>query len=228
MHYSYMSVIDQAQLIVATSNDQVPYIDQLQTHSLHPSFLTKAQASSYESNSVIPAYFLSGREAREMEPNLGRNVIAALLLTETGIVDPRALSESLAREIADPEYLSNTLVGTGVGTTKGMRDVRGHGVIARGTRAVRIDPDETGKGWVAQLETGWEGKAEGEKGEVESVHADVVVNAAGMGAASLLEGVVPEQDRVEVWPMKGESRYSRLAPRRGFKLAFGPRSADPR
>lgn len=195
---------DNLQLIVATSNYQVPYIDQLQTHSLHKSFLTKARPSQYESNSVIPAYFLSGSEAQEMEPDLSDNVVAALLVTETGIVDSQTLVDSLAREIEEPEYLfTSNNEEVAVGVSMGRREESGEGVLVRGTRVVRIDREKKGKGWVVQLETGWEGKEEGEQGEVESVLAEVVVNAAGLAETSLLENVVPERERVQTWPTKG-------------------------
>jgi len=94
-------------------------------------------------------------------------------------------------------------VGIGQGTHGRVKE-RGEGVIVPGTRVVRIDREEKGKGWVVQLETGWEGKEEGEKGEVEAVRADVVVNTAGLAAASLLEGIVPESEQVKMYPLKGE------------------------
>jgi 2-hydroxyglutarate dehydrogenase len=70
-----------------------------------------------------------------------------------------------------------------------------------GTRVVRIDRDPEGKGWIVQMETGW--SEDGEKGQVESVKCQVVVNAAGLGAASLLEGIVPEQDQPKMYLVKG-------------------------
>ena len=138
-----------------------------------------------------------------MEPDLSRSVTAALLLTETGIVDSQVLVDSLAREIVEPEYLSSPNEALAVGIRKGRREERGEGMLVRGTRVVRIDRNETGAGWIVQLETGWEGKEKGEQGDVDSVLAEVVVNAAGLAASSLLEGVVPDTERISMWPAKG-------------------------
>ena len=139
-----------------------------------------------------------------MEPDLSRTVTAALLLTETGIVDSQVLVDSLAREIEEPDYLSNSDLETlAVGVRKGRREERGEGNLVRGTRVVRIDRNEKGSGWIVQLETKWEGKEEGEQGDVESVLAEVVINAAGLMASSLLEGVVPETERIPIWLTKG-------------------------
>ncbi|KAK4688612.1 F-box and WD-40 domain protein CDC4, partial [Tremellales sp. Uapishka_1] len=187
-------------LIVATSNSQVPYLDSLQTHSLHPSLLTSQEPTSpYETNSVIPTYFLSGHEARDLEPDLGGDVRAALLVTETGIVDSQGLVDSLEREIEEADFA----VSIRRGDANDIEEERGEGVVVMGTRVVRVDRAEDGKGWIVQIETGWEGKRDGEKGDVESVHAAVLVDAAGIGAATLLEDVVPAGERTNMWLAKG-------------------------
>ncbi|KAL7422873.1 hypothetical protein Q5752_002170 [Cryptotrichosporon argae] len=188
-------------LIVATDKYQIPYLDSLQTLSCDESLQTSPSDNPYENNSSVPAYFLSGNEARGLEPDLSPDVCAALLVTETGIVDSQGLVSSLEREIEEEDYLGDNHQ-LGVGLAGRRKGERGEGVIVRGTRVVRIDPDEKG-GWVVQMETGWEGKPEGEKGEVEAVRADVVVNAAGLGAASLVEAIVPERERVKMWLVKG-------------------------
>lgn len=89
-------------------------------------------------------------------------------------MNSQELVDSLVREVEEEEYLGSTgAVDVGVGKhTGGRGDRRGEGVVVRGTRVVRIDPDEKG-GWVVQLESGWSGK-EGEKGTVDAVRADVV------------------------------------------------------
>ena len=139
-----------------------------------------------------------------MEPDLSRNVVAALLVTETGIVDSQTLVNSLVREIEEPEYLhTSNNEHLAVGVRKGRREDRGEGVLVRGTRVVRIDRADDGEGWVVQLETGWDGREDGERGDVESVRVDVVVNAAGLAAASLMEDIVPENERMKMWLAKG-------------------------
>jgi glycerol-3-phosphate dehydrogenase len=101
-------------------------------------------------------------------------------------------------EIEDPDYLSSKKAETSaVGRMR--EETRGEGVLVMGTRVVRIDKDDKG-GWVVQMETGWEG---GEKGQVESVRCQVVVNAAGLGAASLLEGLIPPEDQPQMHLVKG-------------------------
>ncbi|WVQ85952.1 hypothetical protein IAT38_008120 [Cryptococcus sp. DSM 104549] len=177
-------------IVVATSESQVPYLQKLQTHSTHPSFLTRPNDPS---SSLISTKFLSGDEARELEPDLSKSVFGALLIPSTGIVDSQGLVDSLEREVEDPDYYP----------AAAREEDRGEGVIVMGTRVVRIDRGENGDGWVVQMETGWEGLEEGQKGEVEAVKADVVVNAAGLGSVSLLEGVVPEENMAELWPVKG-------------------------
>ena len=132
--------------------------------------------------------------------------MGALLVTETGIVDSQALVDSLQREMDEPEYLfasNGEEVAVGTAATGEPREP-GEGVSMVGTRVVRVDREEGGDGWVVQMESNWEGLAEGEKGEVESVRADVVVNAAGLGAVSLMEGVVPPDEMREMWLVKGE------------------------
>lgn len=146
-----------------------------------------------------------------MEPDLSSDVKAALLVTETGIVDSQALVDSLAREIEEADYLPSKDGAQHAVGSRGLRpeDRRGDGVLVLGTRIVRIDREEKGTGWIVQMETGWEGREEGEKGEVESVRCEVVVNAAGLGATMLQEGVVPENERIKMYPVKGKwkSRY---------------------
>lgn len=138
-----------------------------------------------------------------MEPDLSHDVKGALLVTETGIVDSQSLVDSLAQEIEDADYLpSKKAESSAVGRFKSEK--RGEGVLVMGTRVVRIDKDEK-DGWVVQMETGW---GEGEKGQVESVRCSVVVNAAGLGAAALLEDVVPPQDQVRMHLVKGEPYVS--------------------
>ncbi|OXG23321.1 FAD dependent oxidoreductase [Cryptococcus neoformans Tu401-1] len=177
-------------IVVATSDSQVPYLQKLQAHSTHSSFLTTPGDLS---SSRIATRFLCGNEARELEPDLSPKVCGALLIPSTGIVDSQGLVDSLEREVEDPDY----------NPSASRVEDRGEGVIVLGTRVVRIDREKSGNGWVVQMETGWEGLEEGEKGEVESVRADVVVNAAGLGSVNLCEGVVPESELAELWPVKG-------------------------
>lgn len=68
-----------------------------------------------------------------MEPDLGSNVMYAMLSTESGIVDSHALMMSLESEIGEE------------------REGDGSGSVAVGTTVVRIDPfkGENGKPFIA-------------------------------------------------------------------------------
>lgn len=140
-----------------------------------------------------------------MEPDLDSNVRGAVILTETGIISRQGLIQSLEKEVEEEEYLSSSgpgKVGVGVGRrVSGKGDHRGEGVIVRDTRVVRIDADEKG-GWVVQLESAWNG--EEEETEVEAVRADVVVNAAGLDGVGLMEGVIPEAERIAMNAISGK------------------------
>lgn len=82
----------------------------------------------------VPTYFLGPNEAADLEPDLGPNVLAAMLSTESGIVDSHALMESLEMEI------------NGQLPDQGTESDAGRGSVVLGTKVVRIDPyrDESG------------------------------------------------------------------------------------
>jgi 2-hydroxyglutarate dehydrogenase len=81
----------------------------------------------------VPTYFLGPNDAMDLEPDLGPNVLAAMLSTESGIVDSHALMESLEAEI------------TGQLPQQKSAD-SGNGSVVLGTKVVRIDRyrDESG------------------------------------------------------------------------------------
>jgi L-2-hydroxyglutarate oxidase LhgO len=172
------------------------------TISADPSLHNGEEENPYTSSSTVPCWFLSPEQARELEPDLSRHIQGALLVTSTGIVDSQGLVDSLAREVEEEDYAGPSSVGSS--DVSDVETTRGYGAIIRGTRVVRIDRDEKGKGWVVQLEGDWEGKAEGEKGEISSVQADVVINAAGLSAVSLTEGLIPASEQVKLYTVKGE------------------------
>lgn len=73
----------------------------------------------------VPTYFLGPNEAADLEPDLGPNVLAAMLSTESGIIDSHGLMESLEAEIQ--------------GQLPGQVD-SGNGSVVLNTKVVRIDP----------------------------------------------------------------------------------------
>ncbi|RXK39653.1 FAD dependent oxidoreductase [Tremella mesenterica] len=193
-------------LLVATDSSQISYLTKIKERMTQPSFLRSSE-KTHESTSVCPVQPLTGDQARELEPDLSSQVVSALLIPETGIVDSQALVDSLAREIEEPEYLYSSNaeeIAVGVDVTgERRRREPGEGVIMLGTRVIRIDKDFKEDGWIVQMETGWEGLKDGEKGQVESVKTNVIVNAAGLGAVSLMEGLVPTEEMKEMWLVKG-------------------------
>ena len=75
---------------------------------------------------------MSGDRARELEPDLSKDIIAALWSPETGIVDSHSLMENLEKDVNESDG----------------------GELAFQTRVVRVDPHE--RGWVVQTVTGEE------------------------------------------------------------------------
>jgi L-2-hydroxyglutarate oxidase LhgO len=116
-------------LILATSKDQIQYLDGLHASLQHP--ILNSPTHSPLTGLGVPTYFLGPNDATDLEPDLGPNVLAAMLSTESGIVDSHGLMESLETEIN--------------GGLPGQR-AEGNGSVVLGTRVVRIDPyrDETG------------------------------------------------------------------------------------
>jgi len=130
---------------------------------------------------MLPTEILSGVAARERVPQLAREITSALWSPSTGIVDSAALLNSLEKDIRD----------TG-------------GTIAYATRAVRIDSDAAaaqGPGWVVQTVTGTEGN-DG-SADADATLAPVVINAAGLGATSVLNEILPPSKRIPIYFARG-------------------------
>ena len=127
---------------------------------------------------VLPTEVLSGDAARERVPELAREITSSLWSPSTGIVDSATLLSSLEKDIGDAG-----------------------GAIAYGTRAVRIDAatDDT-QGWIIQTTTSPE---EGSDGYADSTLARVLINAAGLGAASVLNEVLPPSQHIPLYYARG-------------------------
>lgn len=124
-------------LVVATTKDQIQYLDQLHSYLQHPAVTSPG----------VPTYFLGGDEARDMEPDLGKNVLCAMLSTESGVVDSHALMTSLELEIINgPERLEKGEAGQVKDAGDSSGHGEGNGSVVLGTKVVRIDPyrDEQG------------------------------------------------------------------------------------
>jgi L-2-hydroxyglutarate oxidase LhgO len=134
---------------------------------------------------------LSGDAARERVPELAHDITAALWSPSTGIVDSAALLRSLEKDVEDAG-----------------------GAIAYATRAVRIDrptaataaaaatpaKSPPGSGWVVQTVTS---AGEGSESTPDATLARVLINAAGLGATSVLNEVLPPPRRVPLYFARG-------------------------
>ena len=131
---------------------------------------------------VLPTEILSGDAARERVPQLAREISSALWSPSTGIVDSVALLTSLEKDIRDAG-----------------------GTIAYATRAVRIDSDtgtgvQQSPGWVVQTVTGTE---ENDGKNADATLAPVVINAAGLGATSVLNEILPPSRHIPIYFARG-------------------------
>lgn len=81
-------------LVLATTDGQVGYLDGL---------VRNAKKIEREMGRSIPLERISGERAREMEPDLGTTVKAALWSPETGIVDSHALMEHMQARVEESE-----------------------------------------------------------------------------------------------------------------------------
>ncbi|KAM0752651.1 FAD dependent oxidoreductase [Meredithblackwellia eburnea MCA 4105] len=155
-------------LIVATSEDEVAYLDKLLKIGEE---VKRISGGARE----VPLELVAKEKVFEMEPDVrGSKVIAALWSPRTGIVDSHGLMSSLERGIME----------------------EGDGMIAYGTKVVRIDKAEhEADGWVVQTVT--------EGGERSSVSAKVVVNAAGLSAHHVFNHLLPDSALSQLWFAKG-------------------------
>ncbi|SGY23925.1 BQ5605_C019g08996 [Microbotryum silenes-dioicae] len=171
-------------LIVATSKDQIPYLEGL---------VKKAD----KLGGKVPLGWKKGDELRELEPDLGEGVLGGLSSSETGIVDSHSLMEAMEKTIVDSD------TGELVYGTRVVRIDRAEAPNKRGKRG-----DGSEDGWVVQTVTA-DGK--GGEGERSAVLAKVVINAAGLSAHHLVNQILPDSEQLEVRYAKG-NYYSYRGP----------------
>jgi 2-hydroxyglutarate dehydrogenase len=107
-------------MIVATTKSQIMYLDRLHSDLQEPILNDPSYSPSGEG---VPTYFILPNECKDMEPDLGSNVLCAMLSTESGIVDSHAVMDSLQVEVQEERG-------------------EGSGSVALGTKVVRIDPGQ--------------------------------------------------------------------------------------
>jgi len=167
-------------LVVATA-EQRSYIENLHNKA------TKLQwPPHYTSNSpVLPTKLISGDEARSMEPDLSKDIAAALWCPETGILDSHSFMESLEKDILESEA----------------------GDLAYATRVVRVDPyiSESSKpigderGWVVQTVTGEDSRTDSS----DAILARTVFNASGLSGPFILNALLPLEQRIPMYYARG-------------------------
>ena len=154
---------------------------------------------------VLLTEILTGDDARERVPQLAREITSALWSPSTGIVDSAALLASLEQDIRDAG-----------------------GTIACATRAVRIDYDSDTAtaaqrpGWVVQTVTGSEENDDGSYADADATLAPVVINAAGLGATSVLNEILPPSRRIPIYFARGAYAAYRGPDVRGIQHLIYP------
>jgi len=132
---------------------------------------------------VLPISLISGDHARELEPDLSKDIHAALWSPETGIVDSHALMASFEKDILESDG----------------------GELVYSTRVVRVDPYKgadafptalSDEGWVVQTVT--DGAQEGD-----AILAKTLVNASGLSASLVLNSLLPESSRIPMYFGRG-------------------------
>ena len=163
-------------LVVARA-DQVRYIEALHRKAMCLAWPPHSTDLSHKL--VLPTKLLSGNLARNLEPDLSDDIVAALWCPETGILDSHSFMGSLEKDIIESEG--------------------GH--VVYNTRVVRIDPyhpanTAAGDGWVVQTVAG-----DAEEGD--AILARTLINAAGLSSTLILNAILPETERMPMYYAKG-------------------------
>ena len=168
--------------LVVARNDQRSYIEKLHTKSLNlrwpsHSFITP------QSEHVLPTELLSGERAREMEPDLSDEIVAALWCPLTGIVDSHALMESLELDISESEG----------------------GELVLATDVVRVDPyRRPSQSSNLGVEEGWVVQAtDNSSNEGYTVLARTLINASGLSSALVLNSILPKDKQIPMYYARG-------------------------
>ena len=137
--------------------------------------------------SVLPTRLIKGDEARVLEPDLSKDITAALWSPETGIIDSHALISSFEKDI---------------------KEANG-GELVYKTRVVRVDPwtgssqvkgavsaEIAERGWVVQTVTG-------DSDASDALLARNVINASGLAGPMVLNSLLPHELRIPMYYARG-------------------------
>ena len=165
--------------LVVARHDQRPYIEKLYTKSFGlrwPSHSLEAPQTEH----VLPTQLLSGGQAREMEPDLSDEIVAALWCPLTGIVDSHALMESLELDISESEG----------------------GELVLATDVVRVDPyPKLSQGSNLGVE-GWVVQATDDSNNY-AILARTLINASGLSSALVLNSILSKDKQIPMYYARG-------------------------
>lgn len=172
--------------MVVAQEHQRPYIETLFKKTRQLPWPPHSPPENAE-DPVVPARLIEQDEAWSLEPDLSSKIVAALLSTDTGIVDSHALMESFEKDISESEG----------------------GELVYSTRVVRVDPyagstqaighasEETGEeGWLVQTVTDNAEKSD-------CMLARTLINASGLGGPLILNSLLPPDKRIPMYFAKG-------------------------
>ncbi|EKM59353.1 uncharacterized protein PHACADRAFT_249787 [Phanerochaete carnosa HHB-10118-sp] len=171
--------------LVVAQEHQVPYIETLYQKIRQLSWPPHSDSTRIE-DPVVPSRLVDKDEAHTLEPDLSSKIVAALLSTETGIVDSHSLMESFEKDITEAG-----------------------GELVYSTRVVRVDPhagssqaegnasEEVAEdGWIVQTMTG---NAE----ESDALLARTLISASGLAGPMILNAMLPPRERIPMYYAKG-------------------------
>lgn len=172
--------------LVVAQEHQRPYIETLFKKTAQLSWPPHSDPSKAK-EPVVPARLMDGDELRALEPDLSKKIVAALLSSETGIVDSHSLMESFEKDITGTEA----------------------GSLVYSTRVVRVDPytgscqaegnaaaEPAEEGWVVQTVTG-------DAEESDSLLARTLINASGLAGPMILNSLLPMEQRIPMYYARG-------------------------
>lgn len=169
--------------LVVACNDQLGYIECL--HAKASGLQWPPHSSCDLRESVLPTKLITGDEARDMEPDLSKDIVGALWSPETGIVDTHSFMETLEKDIIESE----------------------NGELVYSTKVVRVDPYKRSRqsapnitaatdGWVVQTVTG-------DGGEGDAILARTLINSTGLSGPVILNSLLPENERIPTYFARG-------------------------
>ncbi|KAF8803758.1 pyridine nucleotide disulfide oxidoreductase-like protein [Phlegmacium glaucopus] len=169
--------------LVVARHDQRPYIEKLHTKSLSLRWPFHSLATQ-QTEKVLHTELLSGEQAREMEPDLSDEIVAALWCPLTGIVDSHAFMQSLQLNISESEG----------------------GELVFATNVVRVDPYRR-PSQVSNLgaEEGWVVQATDSPNNNEgyAILARNLINASGLSSALVLNSILSKDERIPMYYARG-------------------------